>query len=247
VRPGRKLGGISVRRAYYDHEPAWQRIRESAGRGWDDRRESSATTDSYDALLSFLESPFCPLPPCRVLDLGCGGGQTSILLARRGYAVSGIDFAPTAIELARANARAAQVEVDFHIADCLDLSTMQAGTFDLAIDNHTLHCLIGDDRDRFVVEIAHLLRPGGVLFSETMSAEGPPEFERLGVDARSRIDQQQTRYWTTRDELLALLARAGFTIIASEARPQPGEDPYPGDTLVTIARAAPIRRYPVRA
>ena len=39
-----------------------------------------------------------------VLDIGCGTGEHTILLTRLGYDVLGIDFAPHAIEQARANA-----------------------------------------------------------------------------------------------------------------------------------------------
>ena len=53
---------------------------------------------------------------------------------------------------------------------------------DLAVDNHVLHCIICDDRARFLLEVARVLRPGGLLFSESMSREGPVDFEQLGFD-----------------------------------------------------------------
>lgn len=42
----------------------------------------------------------------RVLDVGCGAGEHTILLTRLGYDVLGIDFSPQAIEMARENAGA---------------------------------------------------------------------------------------------------------------------------------------------
>ena len=41
----------------------------------------------------------------KVLDVGCGTGEHTILLTRLGYDVLGIDFAPNAIEQARAQCR----------------------------------------------------------------------------------------------------------------------------------------------
>jgi 2-polyprenyl-3-methyl-5-hydroxy-6-metoxy-1,4-benzoquinol methylase len=40
----------------------------------------------------------------KVLDVGCGTGEHTILLTRLGYRVLGIDFSPHAVEQARANA-----------------------------------------------------------------------------------------------------------------------------------------------
>jgi ubiquinone/menaquinone biosynthesis C-methylase UbiE len=57
--------------------------------------------------------------PARVLDLACGAGIASIELARRypDAHVEGIDLDEGAIDLARANARAAGVEARFHVRD----------------------------------------------------------------------------------------------------------------------------------
>ncbi len=57
----------------------------------------------------------------KVLDAGCGAGEHTILLARNGYDVLGIDFAPAAVALARDNARAAGVDARFAVADALHL------------------------------------------------------------------------------------------------------------------------------
>ena len=46
----------------------------------------------------------------KVLDVGCGAGEHTILLTRLGYDVLGIDFAPHAVELARQNAAAKGVD-----------------------------------------------------------------------------------------------------------------------------------------
>jgi SAM-dependent methyltransferase len=58
-------------------------------------------------------------PPARALDLACGAGIACIELARR-YPeahVEGIDLDEGAIDLARANARAAGIDVRFHVRD----------------------------------------------------------------------------------------------------------------------------------
>ena len=43
-----------------------------------------------------------PLPPCRVLELGCGTGTNAIWLAKQGFEVTATDLSETALKLAHA-------------------------------------------------------------------------------------------------------------------------------------------------
>lgn len=228
-----------MRRVYYDHEPAYARIRSAGGRGWDDLpgRRGDAASDSYAALIAFLDSPWRPRGG-RAIDLGCGGGQGSRWLARAGFDVVGVDFSPTAIAMARENAARWRVQARFEVADCLHLADLGDATFDLAVDNHTLHCLIGVDRGRFWREAARVLKPGGVLFSESMTAEGSPDFQALGVDPSTRVDAHHARYWAHWSELVAEAAAAGLTPVAHQRRPQP-DRPDPGLTIASVWRRGP--------
>jgi SAM-dependent methyltransferase len=215
-------------RTYYDHERAYRMIVDVGGTGWDDLPTlAQGHGESYLAIDAFLASPFAV--PGRALDLGCGGGQVSIKLAAHGYRTTGVDFAPTAIELARRNAP----ELEFVVGDCLALE-LSAASFDLVVDNHVLHCIIGDDRARFLREIARVLRPGGVLFSDTMSREGTPDFDKLGFDPTTFISKHHNRYLVGEGELDAELASAGFEVVVRGTRPDP--DPTIGHSLARVAR-----------
>ena len=214
-------------RTYYDHERAYRTIAETGGSGWDELPAFQGQNfDSYAALDTFLASPLAL--PGDALDLGCGGGQASMKLAARGYRVVGVDFAPTAIELARRNAP----ELTFVVGDCLALE-LPAASFDLAVDNHVLHCIIGADRARFFAEVARLLRPGGLMFSETMSREGHVDFERHAFDPTTFVSKNGTRYLVGEAELDEELARAGFEIVFRDKRP---DDDAIGHDLVRVAR-----------
>jgi SAM-dependent methyltransferase len=208
-------------------------IVDAGGTGWDDLPTlPGPQTESYVALDAFLASPFATpgvgATAGVALDLGCGGGQASMKLAAHGYRVVGVDFAPTAIELARRNAPA----LEFVVGDCLALE-LPAASFDLAVDNHALHCIIGADRARFLREAARMLRPGGLLFTDTMSREGEIDWDLYSFDPTTFISKHGNRYLVGEAELDGELAAAGFDVVFRETRPN--STPRFGPMLVRVA------------
>jgi len=101
----------------------------------------------------------------RVLEYGCGQGQYTPRLAEFGAAVTGIDLSETAMENARAGARAAGVQVEFKAMDAEALEFPDQ-TFDLICGNAILHHL---DLDRSFFEVARTLKADGVaIFMEPL-------------------------------------------------------------------------------
>ena len=56
---------------------------------------------------------------CKTIDLGCGAGNYAIYLASVGFDVTGVDIAPTAIEIAKENAKRQGIKCTFVVADVL--------------------------------------------------------------------------------------------------------------------------------
>lgn len=86
-------------------------------------------------------------PPARILDVGCGGGDVTLNLARRaradGFAVEvyGIDPDPRCLSVAES--RSPEPGVSFRGAYAADL--VEAGEqFDVVVSNHVLHHLSSD-------------------------------------------------------------------------------------------------------
>ncbi len=98
-------------------------------------------------------------PPGKALDLGCGTGTNAITLARHGWQVTGVDFAPRAIRMARRKAAAAGLTITFHAADVSDLS-MLTGPYDYVLDIGCLFVLSELQRLKYGSELTRLTRTG---------------------------------------------------------------------------------------
>jgi len=94
----------------------------------------------------------------RVLEVGCGAGVDLARFARGGAIVTGVDLAPSAIELARANFDQQGLRGEFQVADGEHLPFADE-SFD-AVFAHGVVQYTADPR-RLVAECRRVLKPGG--------------------------------------------------------------------------------------
>ena len=106
-----------------------------------------------------------------ILDLCCGPGRFSIALAKRLFAVTGVDRTKYLLDKGRAKARAARVEVEWVQRDMRDFA--RPGSFDLALSMFTSFGYFDDKTEDLQVlrNILSSLRPGGVLLLELGGTE----------------------------------------------------------------------------
>ncbi len=106
----------------------------------------------------------------RVLDVGCGTGEHTILLTRLGYDVLGIDGAPTAVAQARRNAADLGVDARFEVADALNLGSSPG--YDTIIDSALFHIFDDGDRATYVRSLHTATRPGATVYVLALSDAG---------------------------------------------------------------------------
>ncbi len=140
----------------------------------------------------------------KVIELGCGAGNYVIWFAKTGYEVTGVDISKNAIEIARRSASTANVNCNFIVADVtIELRNLEA-MFDFVYDWELLHHIFPEDRDRYISNVARLLKPGGKYLSVCFS-EDDPEFGGVGKYRKTRLDT--TLYFSSEKELKELFGR----------------------------------------
>ncbi len=130
--------------------------------------------------------------PQRVLEVGCGWGDFSALVARElAVDVVAVDSSPRMVELAR------EAGVDARVADVQDLPHADAD-FDCVVANWMLYHV--PDLQRGLTEIARVLRPGGRLVAATSSHEHLAELWTLV--GRNRASEPARFFAETGEEAL---------------------------------------------
>ena len=112
----------------------------------------------------------------RVLDVGCGTGETALFLAERGHDVTGIDAVPAAIQAAKAKAVERGLDVCFCAADVLEKLPTVIGRFHSVVDVGFFHALSDERRVDFAEKLASVLAPGGVYAMLCFSDRVPGAF-----------------------------------------------------------------------
>lgn len=217
---------------WYEDEEFWSEFSETMFS--EARRAETAEIVGTSPLLTFS-------PGARVLDLCCGPGLYLVPLARRGYAVTGVDLSPAMLERARAACAAAGADVRLLQADMLH--HVERESYDVVLNVFTSFGYFDDPLDNFrVLRNAHdSLVPGGQLLIDVMGKEvlagwiGRPQLVDLDGGAyvvqrdtvldgwtRLRTDWTLVRDGTAREvsitsflysgaELRTLFEQAGFT------------------------------------
>lgn len=104
----------------------------------------------------------------RALDFGCGPGRITQALADHYDRCDGVDIAASMIEQARRFNRHGD-RCAYHLNTAPDLSLLPAGAFDLVYTAHVLQHMEPRFARGYLAEFFRLLRPGGLVFFETVT------------------------------------------------------------------------------
>jgi SAM-dependent methyltransferase len=145
----------------------------------------------------------------RGLDVACGPGIVTGALAAVGVVMAAVDLTP---EMLR------QFPGSMALRACADAGRLPfgAGVFDLVVCRNAVHHF--DDPLPIAAEIARVLKPGGRLIVEDMTAAEDLR-ERDAQEVIERLRDRAHARTLPRSEMLALVAAAGLRCDGEEPRP----------------------------
>ncbi|MGZ3768039.1 MAG: class I SAM-dependent methyltransferase [Bdellovibrio sp.] len=150
------------------HEKVYKRLRSGSKASWSEAEDLNERTAFYHKAIHNFKIK----SDARALVIGCGDGETSLSLSKSGYKVTGVDISPTAIQWAQEKALERNIKCSFFEAD-LTLGFPELGQFDVIIDDHCLHCIIGEDRKTILNETNKMLNENGIFVMRTHCGNPP--------------------------------------------------------------------------
>lgn len=144
----------------------------------------------------------------RVLEVGCGMGRYTLLLAEQGVAVEGLDLSPQLLEeLQACNIDGSTIPV--HGFDIVDCPPEMYGTFDAVVGFFVLHHV--HDVDACLAVAAKLVRPGGrVAFLEPNPAD-PLYYVQIALTPEMAWKGERGMLTMTTKHMFPAMERAGLT------------------------------------
>jgi SAM-dependent methyltransferase len=134
-------------------------------------------------LVEWVEGPNA-LPPGRALDIGCGTGTNCRYLLDHKWQVTGVDFVPRALKVAKQKAPGARLLIgDVTRLDELGVS----GPFELLLDLGCFHSIPEARRGDYVREAAGVAAPGATFLLFAFGERGPGGIIAAEPEIRSRF------------------------------------------------------------
>jgi 2-polyprenyl-6-hydroxyphenyl methylase/3-demethylubiquinone-9 3-methyltransferase len=152
---------------------------ELARKWWDPNSEFKPLHDINPLRLNYIAER-ATLDGARALDVGCGGGILTEALASSGAHVTGIDMAPSPLEVAKLHRHESELEIDYQQITIEDYAMNHAGEFDVVTCLEMLEHV--PDPDSVIGACKKLLKPGGQLFLSTIN-RNPKAYALMVVGA----------------------------------------------------------------
>jgi len=112
----------------------------------------------------FIEEHASELAAAHLLDIGIGGGRTTLHLPARVKSYTGVDIAAAMVEATRARFGGERCDLDLRVADARDLSAWPRDAFGAVLFSYNgIDYVSRDERMIVLAEIRRVLQAGGLF------------------------------------------------------------------------------------
>jgi len=189
-----------------DKKELWQQVKQTLG----DERYTMGPYFSYQALhtprhllftlarYKFATKMLGPKRPQSILELGCGEGFGTLLLAEEGHRVTAVDFDEEAV--AHAKASIPNQNVQFIQSSFFTFQPQEA-SFDAVVSLDVIEHIDASEEDKFLELIYKALKPGGVAIIGTPNitasayASKQSEIGHINLFSQERLHQLMSKYF----------------------------------------------------
>lgn len=147
---------------------------------WEDIYLEDDASWDLGGVTPVFESIANEIKPGNVCILGCGRGYDAVMFAQKGFEVTAVDFAPSAIKAVRNLAKKSDVVVHTIQDDIFSLTPEHSNTYDYVIEQ-TCFCAINPNRrSEYEQVLKKILKSEGRLIGlwfpldKTIEDGGPP-------------------------------------------------------------------------
>ena len=207
------------------------------GRFWDENAEAwtKLSRAGYDVYRDFLNTPaFIEMLPdvrgLRGLDIGCGEGSNTRLLAGRGARVVAVDVSEKFIAFAREEEARRPMGIEYQVASAVELPFPEA-SFDFAVAFMSMMDI--PEYEKALAEAFRVLRPGGFLqFSITHPCSDTPHRRNLRDAGRKTYALEVGGYFAGTPDRILLGGGEGAVRRGRGRPPVPQRAGHAGDGLL---------------
>jgi len=170
----------------------------------------------YDKESDFIEEIFKKHSKSvkTILDLGCGTGGHALILAKRGYKVTGVDRSEEMLKAARRKAKKAGLKIDFHKTSIQDLKINEK--FDAIISMFAVMSYQTDNEDLVLAckKAKQHLKRGGIFIFDVWNGlavmTNPPTQVIKEVDNR---DERILRFTEPQIDVINHTVNVNFKVL----------------------------------
>ena len=176
----------------------------------------------YETECDFVESlwkEYCTFPVKSLLDLGCGTGGHALILAERGYEVTGIDISEEMLKQAKKKAKNKNLRTRFKKCDIRNFSLNEK--YDAAIAMFDVMGYINADEDiiEILCRVKSHLKPRGLFIFDVWF--GPGVLRDLPTQREKTIKTRNRHFKRIAEpelDIMNQIVKVRYTIIENKKR-----------------------------